>query len=43
MEPENTQVDVQKVINSLLRQIAETAQKLAMAEALVEQMQESKQ
>ena len=35
------QVDAQKVIASLLRQITEAAQKIALLEALVEQQQNS--
>lgn len=34
-----TQVDVNKVIESLLRQVAEYAQKVAMLDALVDSLQ----
>ena len=37
----DTQVDAQKVIDSLLRQIAELSGRLAMAEALLEQARQS--
>jgi|688.fasta_scaffold02983_9 hypothetical protein len=37
MEEQGQQVDAQKVINSLLRQITEAAQKIALLEALLEQ------
>ena len=35
-EQEAPQVDVQKVVNSLLRQITEAAQRIAVLEALLE-------
>jgi hypothetical protein len=38
-EQQSQQVDAQKVINSLLRQITELAQKIALLEAMLEQNQ----
>lgn len=42
LNPGDVQVDVQKVINSFTRQIAEQATKIAMLEARVETSEEEK-
>ena len=39
-QQQNQQVDAQKVINSLLRQVTEAVQKIALLEALLEQQQD---
>lgn len=39
-EQQGQQVDAQKVINSLLRQVTEAVQKIALLEALLEQQQD---
>lgn len=40
MQEQGTQLDPQKVINSLVRQLSEAAQKIALLEAYSEEMQE---
>ena len=40
MQEQSTQLDPQKVINSLVRQLSEAAQKIALLEAYSEEMQE---
>lgn len=39
-EQQGQQVDAQKVINSLLRQVTEAVQKIALLEALLEQQKD---
>jgi hypothetical protein len=39
-EPKNHQVDPQKVIQSLMRQLAESNHKMALMEAYIEELQE---
>ena len=40
MQEQDVQLDPQKVINSLVRQLSEAAQKIALLEAYSEEMQE---